>query len=137
MGLDERLPAYERKPREATGIIAVADPLNEDASDSIAELHKLGMEGNMLIGDNQKTAEAIGKAAGVERVITKVLPGDKAAVVKQLQTEGKVVVMVRDDINDAPALAQADVEITIGTGTDMVIVAAPVTLMRTICGMCH
>ena len=125
-----KTPMFVAVDGQVDGVIAVADILRPEAREAVAAMHQLGLEVLMLTGDNLRTARAIACQVGIDRVLADVLPDQKVEQIGALQEEGKVVAMVGDGINDAPALTRADVGVAIGTGTDIAIAAADVTLMR-------
>lgn len=127
---DGKTPMYVAVDGALAAVIAVADPIKPSSREAIARFHALGLQVVMLTGDNRRTAEAVARAAGIDRVVAEVLPDGKVAEIERLQRTGQVVAMVGDGINDAPALAKADVGMAIGTGTDIAVEAGDVVLMR-------
>jgi copper-(or silver)-translocating P-type ATPase len=129
LAADGKTPVFAAIDGRVAAVIAIADTLKTGSAAAVAELHRLGIAVAMLTGDNRRTAEAIARSVGIDRVVADVRPDGKAAAVKALQAEGTVVAMVGDGVNDAPALASADVGVAMGTGTDVAMESAGVTLM--------
>jgi Cu+-exporting ATPase len=130
LATEGKTPMFVAIDGRASGLLAVADPIKESSRVAITRLRSMGLRVLMLTGDNRRTAEAVARAAGVDEVIAELLPEGKVAEIERLQAPGAVVAMIGDGINDAPALARADVGMAIGTGTDVAIEAGDIVLMR-------
>ena len=130
LAAEGKTPMYIPINNKIAGIIAVADIVKESSAKAIMKLHDMGIEVAMITGDNKKTADAIARQVGIDKVLAEVLPQDKSSEVKKLQSEGRFVAMVGDGINDAPALAQADIGMAIGSGTDVAMESADIVLMK-------
>lgn len=125
-----KTPVLFTNEKELLAVIGISDTLKENAKETIEKLHKMGIKVVMLTGDNEKTAKYIAEQVGIDEVVAEVLPNEKSDKVKELQAKGKIVAMIGDGVNDAPALAQADVGIAMGTGTDVAIESASITLLK-------
>jgi Cu+-exporting ATPase len=130
LGGEAKTVAFVAADGRLAGVIAIADPIKSSSRDAVASLRRLGLDVVLLTGDNERVAHAVARAVGIDSVVAGVLPDGKVAEVKRLQGGGRVVAMVGDGVNDAPALAQADLGVAIGSGTDVAIEASDVTLMR-------